>query len=124
MTDIADELVADRRSSKPGELPDDMPRWMAIPITYIDWFSYWIGMTVCWFTVPLFSAMVYEVIARYAFTAPTMSPRVGRTSTGANSKTVGMPTSSGFSTGKKPWAGFLPTPSLRRARKKCQPGRT
>lgn len=45
---------------------------MAIPITYIDWFSYWIGMTVCWMTVPLFVTMVYEVIARYAFVAPTM----------------------------------------------------
>ena len=72
MPDIADELVADRKSSKPGDLPEEMPRWMAVPITWIDWFSYWIGMTVCWLTVPLFGAMVYEVIARYAFTAPTM----------------------------------------------------
>lgn len=72
MPDIADELVADRRSAKPGDLPADMPRWMAVPITWIDWSSYWVGMTICWLTVPLFGAMVYEVIARYAFTAPTM----------------------------------------------------
>ncbi len=72
MPDIADELVADRKSNKPGVLPEDMPRWMAVPITWIDWFSYWIGMTICWLTIPLFCAMVYEVIARYAFTAPTM----------------------------------------------------
>jgi TRAP-type mannitol/chloroaromatic compound transport system permease small subunit len=72
LPDIADELVADRKSNKPGDLPEDMRRWMAVPITWIDWFSYWIGMTICWLTVPLFGAMVYEVIARYAFTAPTM----------------------------------------------------
>lgn len=72
MPNIADELLADRRSERPARLPDDMPRWMARTITWIDSASRWAGYTVCWLTVPLFGAMVYEVIARYVFTAPTM----------------------------------------------------
>ena len=70
--EVADELIAERRSDTPGKMPEDMPRWMARTITWIDWFSLWVGRTVCWLTVPLFTAMVYEVVARYAFVAPTM----------------------------------------------------
>ncbi len=69
--DITDELIAERRG-EPGDLPDDMPRWMAGTIKWIDWFSKWTGNIVCWITVPIFVSMVYEVVARYAFTAPTM----------------------------------------------------
>lgn len=71
MPNIADELLADRRSDEPARLPQDMPRWMARTITWIDALNRWAGRTVCWLTVPLFGAMVYEVIARYVFTAPT-----------------------------------------------------
>ncbi len=70
--DISDELIAERRARPPGDLPDDMPVWMARTITWIDTFSLWVGRSVCWLTVPLFGAMVYEVVARYAFIAPTM----------------------------------------------------
>ena len=70
--DISDELIAERRARAPGDLPADMPVWMTRVITWIDTFSLWVGRTVCWLTVPLFGAMVYEVIARYAFIAPTM----------------------------------------------------
>lgn len=69
--DITDELIAERRG-EPGDLPDDMPRWMAGTIKWIDWLSKWTGNIVCWITVPIFVAMVYEVVARYVFTAPTM----------------------------------------------------
>ncbi len=72
MVDITDELIAERRSDPPGRLPDDMPRWMARTITVIDTFSLWVGRVVCWLTMPMILAIVYEVIARYAFTAPTM----------------------------------------------------
>lgn len=68
--DISDEMIAERRSG--GKMPDDMPRWMAKTIVSIDKFSLWIGRIVCWITIPLCLAMVYEVIARYAFLAPTM----------------------------------------------------
>ena len=70
--DVTDELIAERRKDYIGKLPEDMPLWMAKTITYIDQFSLWIGRIVCWLTLPLFGAMVYEVIARYAFIAPTM----------------------------------------------------
>ena len=69
---FADELIAERRSDPGGKMPDDMPRWMARTITFIDRFSDWVGQTVCWITVPLCLAMVYEVIARKFFVAPTM----------------------------------------------------
>jgi len=70
--DITDELIAERRGGEPGELPDDMAPWMAKTITAIDTMSLWVGRTVCWFTIPLLFAMVYEVFMRYVFVAPTM----------------------------------------------------
>lgn len=69
--EIADELIAERRGA-PGKMPDDMPRWMAAVITRIDAFSHWVGRVVCWLLLPLCVAMVYEVIARKYFLAPTM----------------------------------------------------
>ena len=70
--DITDELIAERRSDTPGKMPDDMPAWMAKTIIGIDRFSLWVGRTVCWLVVPLCLAMVYEVLARKFFLAPTM----------------------------------------------------
>lgn len=70
--DITDELIAERRGDGSGKLPDDMAPWMARVITVIDTFSLWTGRVVCLLTVPLILAMVYEVVARYAFVAPTM----------------------------------------------------
>ena len=69
--DISDEMIAERRSGS-GKMPDDMPKWMASSITKIDLFSKWVGNIVCWITIPLIFAMVFEVLARKLFTAPTM----------------------------------------------------
>ena len=69
--DISDETIAERRSG-PSKMPDDMPKWMASTIIRIDRFSKWTGNIVCWITIPLILAMVYEVLARKLFTAPTM----------------------------------------------------
>ena len=69
--DISDEMIAERRSVS-GKMPDDMPKWMASTIINIDKFSKWTGNVVCWLTIPLMLAMVYEVLARKFFTAPTM----------------------------------------------------
>ena len=69
--DTSEEMIAERRSGS-GKMPDDMPKWMASTIINIDKFSRRVGNVVCWITVPLILAMVYEVLARKIFTAPTM----------------------------------------------------
>ena len=69
---LTDEMIAGRRPDSHGHLPEDMPRWMSTTIVAIDTFSLWIGRVVAWLTVPLMAAMVYEVFARYYFTAPTL----------------------------------------------------
>ena len=68
---VSDELVAGRR----GEilrLPADMPRWMAGTIVLVDGASRWVGRVVAWLVVPLMLAMIYEVVARSLFRAPTI----------------------------------------------------
>ncbi len=70
--DIADELVAEARSSKPGETPDDMPPWMRKVIYVIDNVNLWAGRATCLLLIPVIAAMVYEVVARKLFIAPTI----------------------------------------------------
>ena len=69
--DISDEMIAERKGGA-GKMPDDMPSWMAKSIIRIDKFSKWTGNIVCWITVPLILGMVYEVLARKFFLAPTI----------------------------------------------------
>ena len=69
--DKSDEMIAERRQGT-GKMPNDMPKWMASTITNIDKSSKWIGNVVCWITMPLMFAMVYEVLARKLFLSPTM----------------------------------------------------
>lgn len=69
---LTDEMIAGRRPDSHGHLPDDMPRWMSTTIVAIDIFSLWVGRAVAWLTLPLMLVMVYEVMARYLFTAPTV----------------------------------------------------
>ena len=38
----------------------------------IDRFSEWTGIAVAWLMLPLVAAVAYEVVARYAFDAPTV----------------------------------------------------
>jgi len=70
--DVTDELIAERRTRAPGDLPDDMPRWMRTAVTWLDLLSLWSGRVFCWLLVPLMLAMVWEVVARKLFVAPTM----------------------------------------------------
>ena len=70
--DLLDELIAERRAGGPGRMPADMPPWMARTITAIDSFSLWIGRGVCLLVLPLMAAMVYEIVVRKFFVAPTM----------------------------------------------------
>ena len=69
--DISDEMIAERRGGA-GKMPEDMPSWMAKSIVKIDKFSQLTGNIVCWITVPLILGMVYEVLARKFFLAPTI----------------------------------------------------
>ena len=69
---LTDEMIAGRRPDSHGHLPEDMPRWMSTAIVAIDTFSLWVGRTVAWLTLPLMLVVVYEVMARYFFTAPTV----------------------------------------------------
>ena len=69
--DISEEMIAERRGDI-GKMPDEMPSWMAKSIIRIDKFSQWTGNVVCWITVPLIFGMVYEVLARKFFLAPTI----------------------------------------------------
>ena len=69
--DISDEMIAERRGGS-GKMPNDMSKWMAKTIVGIDKFSKIIGNIVCWITIPLIIGMVYEVLARKLFLAPTI----------------------------------------------------
>ncbi len=69
--EIADELIAERRSAAPGELPDDMNPMHRKIIGFIDTLNGRVGKIVCWMLVPLGLAMVYEVIARKFGISPT-----------------------------------------------------
>ncbi len=67
----SDEMIASRRGDIDA-LPADMPTWMQGWIRLIDTISVRFGVLLSWLTIPLMLSMVYEVVARYAFTAPTV----------------------------------------------------
>ncbi len=47
--EIADELIAERRTERPGETPEDMTPWQR-PITgFIDLLNDWAGKLLCLF---------------------------------------------------------------------------
>ena len=70
--DITDELIAERRSGAPGETPEDMHPLARKIVGSIDIFSLWVGRLTCLLLIPVIIAMVYEVVARKLFVAPTM----------------------------------------------------
>lgn len=47
------------------------PRWMLRTIRACDAISAWSGRAVAWLIVPMVLSLVYEVVARYVFDAPT-----------------------------------------------------
>jgi len=71
MHNLTDEMIVGRRPDSHGHLPEDMPLWMSSVIVTIDTISLWTGRVVAWMTVPLMLVIVYEVMARYFFAAPT-----------------------------------------------------
>lgn len=70
--EIADELIAERRSASPGELPDDMNPTHRKIIGFIDTLNEWVGRIVAWLLVPLCLIVVYEVVVRNLGLDPTL----------------------------------------------------
>ena len=65
--ETADELIAERRTERPGETPADMMSWQR-PITgYIDLLNNFAGKALCLLMIPLIGVVVFEVISRNAF---------------------------------------------------------
>ena len=69
--DAGDELLAGAGDpNKP--LPDDMHPLARKIVWYFDHFAMWQGRIVALFVVPIIFAMVYEVVMRTFFIAPTL----------------------------------------------------
>ena len=70
--DITDELIAERNVLDINNLPDDMSPWMQKTIYFIDVLNTQVGRITCLLLIPAAIAMVYEVVARKLFIAPTV----------------------------------------------------
>jgi TRAP-type mannitol/chloroaromatic compound transport system permease small subunit len=68
---LTDEMIAGRRGDA-TQLPADMPRWMGASVRTIDAVSRLVGRLVSLFIVIIMGSMIYEVVARYFFLAPTI----------------------------------------------------
>ena len=62
--DISDELIADRRSERPGHTPEDMTPWQRPITAFIDVLNYRAGQFFALLMVPLIAVVVYEVLSR------------------------------------------------------------
>ena len=69
--DISDELIAERRAGDPGDTPEDMHPAMRFIVGNIDILNNWVGKLTCLMLIPVIFAMIYEVVARKLFIAPT-----------------------------------------------------
>lgn len=69
-TELIDASLAEAR--RIGDLPADMPALSRKLILSIDRLNQWIAWLVCWLMLPLMLGMVYEVVVRKVFTAPTI----------------------------------------------------
>jgi len=70
--EIGDELLAGAMGGPGTPLPDDMHPLARKAVWLIDWISEWQGRVFCLLVAPIIFAMVYEVIARKFFIAPTL----------------------------------------------------
>jgi len=65
--EIADELIAERRSEAPGETPEDMTSWQRPITAAIDLINYRAGQIIALLLVPLIAVVVFEVFSRNSF---------------------------------------------------------
>jgi TRAP-type mannitol/chloroaromatic compound transport system permease small subunit len=70
--EAGDEMLAEARGGPETPLPDDMHPLARKLVWAIDWLSEWQGRIVCLLVLPIIVGMVYEVIARKFFIAPTL----------------------------------------------------
>ena len=70
--DITDELIAERRAEEPGQTPEDMTPWQRPITAFIDVLNLWAGRITCLLFIPIIIAIIYEVVARKLFLAPTL----------------------------------------------------
>ena len=70
--EAGDELLAGSLGGPGTPLPEDMHPLARKIVWALDWFSEWQGRIVALMVVPIIFAMVYEVIARKFFIAPTL----------------------------------------------------
>ena len=70
--EAGDELLAGHSGSPQAPLPDDMHPIARRIVWVIDWFSEWQGRVFGLLVAPIIVAMVYEVVARKLFIAPTL----------------------------------------------------
>ena len=69
--DTTDEMIAERRAGMPGDTPSDMHPLSRLIVGNIDLLNHWVGKITCLLLIPVMGAMVYEVVARKLFIAPT-----------------------------------------------------
>ncbi len=69
--DITDELIAERRAGEPGQTPSDMVPWMRPVVRWIELLNLWVGRLTCLLVLPIIAVMVWEVVSRKLFLAPT-----------------------------------------------------
>ena len=65
--EISDELIAERRTERPGQTPADMTSWQRPITSFIDRLNDFAGKALCLLMVPLIAVVVFEVISRNSF---------------------------------------------------------
>lgn len=65
--EIADELIAERRTESPGETPEDMTSWQRPITAAIDVINHRVGQIIALLMVPLIVVVVLEVLSRNSF---------------------------------------------------------
>ncbi len=76
--EIADELIAERRSEAPGETPEDMTSWQRPITAVIDVVNYRAGQIIALLLVPLIAVVVFEVISRNSLSMSTLADSMSR----------------------------------------------
>ena len=61
--DVSDELIAERRSERPGHIPKDMTPWQRPITAFIDVLNYLAEEFFALLMVPLIAVVIYRVLS-------------------------------------------------------------